>query len=153
MKKHICECSGCNKTATVKLRIMRMEDDDEENTPLVFSAEKYNEADRVVCSFTNRAFEVCRLFKDEFKDFWSWVLFSHFEVTYKVTDKVCTCFDLGPENGWAYVSFPTVLMNMDDDEILDKYKAGEVEPELRIDNPLTFKIVKKEEWNISNQAK
>ena len=91
-----------------------------------YSAKAFNEADNVVSRFTWRAFDVCKLFKDAVFDvFWKYVTFGGFSIIDTVYENIHACFDLGPGHGWAYISFPTKLMNMDDDKILAKYKIIE----------------------------
>ncbi len=89
-----------------------------------YSVTKFNEADKVISQFTWRTFEICELFKnDALKSFWNHVTFNRFKV-YEVTRIVRTVFDLGPGAGWAYVSFPVKLMNMDDEKILVNMKQS-----------------------------
>ena len=109
-----------------------------------FSADAFNKADSVVARFRWRAFDVCKLFKDgKLNVFWKYVTFNLFSIIDTVSKDVHTCFDLGPGSGWAYVSFPIELMNMDDDKILEKYKV--IDHDDGRGNRFNFIIVEKED--------
>ena len=91
-----------------------------------FSERGYNNADKTVCRFKQRAFEICRLFMDYgLKAFIPYMIFNDFSVDRVSNGKVRVHFNL--RYGWACVNFPVEVMNMDDDAVLGKFsvKCGE----------------------------
>ena len=98
-----------------------------------FTEKGYNNADKTVCRFKQRAFEICHLFRDSgLMAFLPYMIFNDFSVD-KVSDgKVHVHFDL--TDIWAYVKFPVEAMNMDDDAVLEKFRAKD-------EGDLTYEIV------------
>ena len=98
-----------------------------------FSERGYNNADKTICRFKQRAFEICRLFRDTgLNAFMPYAAFGDFHIDKVSSDTVDVHFDL--TDSWAYVKFPIEVMNMDDDEILMKFKAKD-------EGDLTYEIV------------
>ena len=92
-----------------------------------FTESGYNNADKTVCRFMQRAFEICNLFRHTgLKAFMPYVLFTEFYVDKVSNGTVYVHFNL--TDGWAYVKFPVEVMNLDDDAVLEKFEVVRIDP-------------------------